>query len=187
MSDVPPEKSMAAAAGSSDRLQGRALLITDRCEALSLRIAKEAARVERKQQRLRLVNILVGALAALVTISTPVAELIGPHGAQGISVIAAIVLIFDGLIPYFSRDPSPDRLRDYAFYVFTYSGMIHTTLANDDLTEAQRRSRVAAILDIAETNISDICGKFPILYEEAIHTPHHRDQILQPMNLAKSA
>jgi hypothetical protein len=46
--------------------------------------------------------------------------------------------------------------------------MIHTTLANDDLTEAQRRARVAAVLEIAETNISDICGKFPVLYEEAL-------------------
>lgn len=149
-------------------LGNRASLIAERCEKLALAISKEAAKIERQDQRLRMINIGVGSVAAIVTISPPIASLIGTTATQSVSLVAAIVLILDGLIPSFRRSPSPDRLRDYAFYVHGYSGALESTLTDSGLSEPQRRSKVVALLGLAEKNLSDVCSKFPEIYHSAI-------------------
>ena len=156
-------------------LEQRGRLTASRCERLALRISQEATKIQRSNQTLRIINIVVGAAAALVTVSAPVAVLIGANGTQAIFVIAACVLILDGLVPYFSHKPSPDRLRDYAFFIREYAGSIGNALADTGLTDAQRSSRLLAHLELAEKNLSDVCRNFEHLYHDAI-TKHEGSQ-----------
>jgi hypothetical protein len=146
----------------------RVRVVAARCERLGMLISEEASRTERTDRRLRLINIVIGAIAALVTISGPVSAWLGANATQAISVIAAVVLIFDGLIPYFRGTASADRLREYAFYIHHYVGMIEGTDSDQSLTSAQRESKINSLLHLAELNLSDVCSKFPTLYHRAI-------------------
>lgn len=75
----------------------RVRLVTALCERLGILFSEEASQTERTDRRLRFINIAIGAITALVTISGPVSSWLGANTTQAISVIAAVVLVFDGL------------------------------------------------------------------------------------------
>ena len=153
---------------TNQAFEDRARTMAARCERLGLAFSREARNVERVDTWLRMTNIFVGAIATLVTISQPIASWLGQNTARTISIIAAIILIFDGLIPYFRGRVSSDRFRDFAFYIHSYNGLLMNTLSDGSLTDAQRRAKVFAILHLAELNLSDVCSKFPAIYNSAI-------------------
>lgn len=151
---------------SFENMSTRAINLADRCERVARQIAKHAESIERKYTYFRAVNVVVGAIAAVVVLSPQLQISLGSNVVFCIGLVAAVVLLIDGVVPHFLKHPSPDRLRDYAFYIHSYSGSLKNTLADAGLKDAQRQSKIAAIMELAETNLSDVCCKFSFVYED---------------------
>jgi hypothetical protein len=129
----------------------------------------------------RSVNIIVGALAAVVSLAPPVTELLGSFGVRAIGSIAAIVLILDGVMPLFVGDDSYERLSEYSMYIYSYAGQLLNTLADEGMRVEVRRARLMEGLAMATRNMDDVRSKWPWV-DDLVEVKHSARPSTVPMH-----
>lgn len=142
-------------------------------------MAKRAVRVRRNRSLARGINVLVGSLAFAAAYVEPLPTLLGVGGIQMVGLVAAAVLILDGVAPVFLGDDTPERLGEYAFYVRRYAGLLRDTLADEALPQEIRRARVSEVMAMANQNLDDVRSKWPWVDDERVPVAD-REQIPAP-------
>lgn len=139
----------------------RALVVAADAERVAGAMAERSVRAKRNRALARGLNVLVGGIAFAAAYVEPLPTLLGIGGIQIVGLVAAGVLILDGIAPVFLGDDTPERLGEYAFYVRRYAGLLRDTIADEALPAEIRRARVSEILAIANQNLCDVRSKWP--------------------------
>jgi hypothetical protein len=144
---------------SESILAQRAEAVARDCVQTARRLARRAELARRRRILLRSVNVVVGATAVTAAFVPAASELVRPGGVKLISLIAAFVLILDGVLPIIVGDDTYERLSEYAMYIHSYAGTLLNTLADEGLTIQVRRARVTEVLQMAVRNLDDVRSK----------------------------
>jgi hypothetical protein len=107
------------------------------------------------------VNVIVGVLAVAAAYIPRINIFVGEHGNETISLLAALVLIFNGILTPFLGADTYERYSEYSFYVRGFGEALLNTLADDTLPEDVRRARVSELLTMATKNLDDVLAKWP--------------------------
>ncbi len=110
---------------------------------------------ERRQKLMRFLSIVAGAVAVVVTFIPPFSTIVPRDAANGLSGLAAALLIVDGIWPSIFSD-SADRYRDYAFYIGLWAQNIRAALVEPGLTDSARGAKLIVLAQLAETNLRQV-------------------------------
>src|ERR1051326_4537426 len=106
---------ISAKSGSS--LTTRAVDVAKKCQRIGRHLALRAERAKQLKALVRGINVVVGIAAVAVTFIEPIATAIGPDHLKYVGIVAAVVLIFDGVVPIVFGEFTPDRFRDYSVFI----------------------------------------------------------------------
>src|SRR5262245_46098293 len=85
--------------------------------AVAVQLARAAIAAKRKRDLFIAVNVIVGVLAVTTAYISPIKALVGESGSEAVSLIAALVLIFNGIATPFLGADTYERYSEYSFYV----------------------------------------------------------------------
>jgi len=142
-------------------LYSRAEQVASDCKHVASRLAKGAVKAKRWREVLRGANVIVGLSAVAAAYIQPIPQLIGIAGIQLIALVAAVVLIFDGVSPMFLGNDTYERFSEYSFYIRGFGEALLNSMADDTLPHDIRRARVTELLAMATKNLDDVRAKWP--------------------------
>jgi hypothetical protein len=142
-------------------LADRAQEVAKECRIVAEQLSRAANRAKRKRDLFITGNVIIGVLAVVSNYIAPIKSLVGDHGSEAISLLAALVLIFNGLVTPFLGADTYERYSEYSFYIRGFTDALLNTLSDDSLPEDIRRARVSELLTMATKNIADVLAKWP--------------------------
>lgn len=138
-----------------DQLIQHAKRTANECDLYATRLQRKMYASERRQRLIRFISIVAGTVAVVVTFIPPFSTIVPRNVANGLSGLAAALLIADGIWPSIFAD-SADRYRDYAFYIGLWAQNIRAALVEPGLTDNARGAKLIVLAQLAETNLRQV-------------------------------
>lgn len=146
----------------SGTIEERAAYIAGECERVARRIAFRASKHRDYGHLLQAANgaVAVGALAFAYIIpdSWKILRSIS-------SIVAAVILMIDTIIPTFMAGDSYERLSEYSHYIGLFSEKIQTIFSDQRLDEIAKQNQLRVLVDLAELNLCDVKAKWPSMID----------------------
>ena len=139
------------------------------CGYLSRVLNKHANSQKTIQHLLRTMNFIVGlgvALATLLALVPSFQALTGQNVIAILALIAAFVLIGDAALPSVLSEPNPERFKDYALYIRSYTQELKSLENDVKLDAATWEARVVELVRLARMNLDDVFRNWPWLVKK---------------------
>lgn len=142
-------------------LSARAERVAQESKNVASKLARAAITAKHRRDLFIAVNVVVGVVAFAAGYVAPIKVFVGESGNEVISLLAALILIFNGILTPFLGADTYERFSEYSFYVRGFGEALLNTLADDSLPEDVRRARVSELLTMATKNLDDVLAKWP--------------------------
>lgn len=148
-------------------LEEKAKVVGDECLRIGIILAEFGNAAKSRIIMLRIINVVIG-MALFITLIPQFAATIGPSNISIITIVAAIVLLLDTILPLFLGNDSPERYEDYAKYIMGYRDFLDETLVDESLVLQVRQARLTETISLAQSNLRDVRAKWPKIVKKAL-------------------
>ncbi|MEJ2744873.1 MAG: hypothetical protein P8123_04180 [bacterium] len=145
----------------NDKLIAEAETLSLATSYMSRALSEHASSLKKRKRFFSGLNFLAGFVIAMLAIGSTGANLLSGNGLVVLSIVAALLLLLDALLPSLAEEPNPERFNDYAWYIGRLQRDLKALSIDSKLPEQVWNARLHEKISLAQENMKDVEIKWP--------------------------